>query len=249
MGRDAAKASVPGVVLSQREKGWLSQSPIPVPLKGQKMKISILRTITALAVSATLAATSFAATTVQSFDDITYWVGSGSNRAALVIDWNDGSTTESYAWGFRWNGTATGADMLRAIAGFIGTNTTPATPDGTGDPALTLFIQTFPGFGETVFQWNYLEHAQGGFEPDAAGFWGYYVADGSSAFPDEWAFAETGMEDRQLSNNDWDGWSWAPDFDSAPPDQPVAAVPEPSVLVLFALGAGGLVWYRRNRHA
>lgn len=213
------------------------------------MKISIARPLAAIAAFAALTAASVAATPVQSFDDITMWIGTGSNRAALVIDWNDGSTTESYAWGFRWNGTATGADMLRAIAGFIGTNSTPATADGTGDPALTLYTQTFAGFGDTVFQLNYLAHAEGGFEPDAAGFWGYYVGDRSNLFPEEWEFSEFGMEDRQLSNNDWDGWSWAPDFDGAAPDQPVAAVPEPGILVLFALGAGALLWYRRSRHA
>jgi len=51
------------------------------------------------------------------FDDIEYWVGTGSNRAALVIDWNDGKNHQSLAWGYRWDGTAYGADMLMAIAG------------------------------------------------------------------------------------------------------------------------------------
>ena len=53
------------------------------------------------------------------FDDIGFWVGSGANQAALVIDWNgpDGSGSEpvSYAWGFRWDGVATGQNMLAAV--------------------------------------------------------------------------------------------------------------------------------------
>jgi hypothetical protein len=39
------------------------------------------------------------------FDNITYWVGSGSNRAALVIDWYDGKEPQSIAWdidGMEW---------------------------------------------------------------------------------------------------------------------------------------------------
>jgi len=31
------------------------------------------------------------------FDDIEYWVGTGSNRAALVIDWHDGKNQQSLA--------------------------------------------------------------------------------------------------------------------------------------------------------
>lgn len=251
MGNGAAKASVPGVVLSKREKGWLSQShPVFTP-KGPAMKNVYIRRglISTLAAFATLISPLCAAPVV-SFDDITYWVGSGSNRAALVIDWNDGTSVESYAWGFRWNGTATGEDMLRAIAGFIGTDSTPATPDGTGDTALTLYTQTFAGFGVAVFQLDYLAHAQGGFEPDAEGYWAYYVGDDSGTLPSEWSFSDLGMGDRVLSNNDWDGWSWAPDFEGEAPGVPVAAaIPEPGTILLFALGVSALLCYRRGRNA
>ncbi len=42
-----------------------------------------------------------------SFNDITYWIGSGTNKCAVVIDFNDGSVANcSFAWGFRWNGDA-----------------------------------------------------------------------------------------------------------------------------------------------
>jgi hypothetical protein len=59
-------------------------------------------------------------------DDIQLWTGSGTNRAALVIEW---STPESLAdttvpapvadktlvWGYRFNGTATATEMFNAI--------------------------------------------------------------------------------------------------------------------------------------
>ena len=50
---------------------------------------------------------------VTSFEDIDFWVGSGSSSAALAIDWNgDSSSDESYVWGYRWEGSTNGAEML-----------------------------------------------------------------------------------------------------------------------------------------
>jgi len=40
-------------------------------------------------------------------DNIQYWVGQGTNECAIVVDFNDGSVERcSFAWGYRWNGTA-----------------------------------------------------------------------------------------------------------------------------------------------
>jgi len=66
-----------------------------------------------------------------SLDDIQFWTGSGTNRAALVIDWSSpetfGVSTTVYStvpapianktlvWGFRFNGPVSGADMLQAV--------------------------------------------------------------------------------------------------------------------------------------
>lgn len=47
-----------------------------------------------------------------SFDDIHYWVGEGTNKIGIAIDW--GGTAK--AWGYRWNGTAPKlGDAIRAI--------------------------------------------------------------------------------------------------------------------------------------
>ena len=48
--------------------------------------------------------------------DIQHWVGSGANSAILVIDFNSGIANESTAFGYRFDGTATGEEMLTAIA-------------------------------------------------------------------------------------------------------------------------------------
>ncbi len=38
-----------------------------------------------------------------SFDDIHYWVGEGTNKCAIVVDWSG----TAKAWGYRWNGDCT----------------------------------------------------------------------------------------------------------------------------------------------
>jgi hypothetical protein len=51
------------------------------------------------------------------FSDIEYWVGTGANSAALVIDWDGSSSTNGASvWGYHWSGTATGQDMVFAVA-------------------------------------------------------------------------------------------------------------------------------------
>jgi hypothetical protein len=50
------------------------------------------------------------------FDDIVYWIGNGANKAMFVVDWNDGLAMESLAWGYQWDGIASGEEMIAAIA-------------------------------------------------------------------------------------------------------------------------------------
>ena len=50
-----------------------------------------------------------------SISNLEYWVGSGSNRAALVVDWHDESRPHALAWGYRWDGQARGLDMWQAV--------------------------------------------------------------------------------------------------------------------------------------
>ncbi len=88
-----------------------------------------------------------------SLDDIQFWCGSGTNRAALVIHWNspevrnntavpDPVAEKSLAWGYRFNGTATAEDMFNAVVAadhrlFV-TSTEPS-----------------PGFGAFVYSIGY----------------------------------------------------------------------------------------------
>ncbi len=47
--------------------------------------------------------------------EIKYWVGSGTNEAILVIYYYDENPDDAYAWGYRWNGSKTVAQMLSEI--------------------------------------------------------------------------------------------------------------------------------------
>lgn len=206
-----------------------------------------------------LSAASAAGAVVGSFDDITFWVGSGTNRAALVIDWNDGKNLsgsaagESLAWGFRWNdGDApTGMTMLKAVAA--------------ADPRLDLNI-VVRNLGETVFGLYYDLDGDGGtptYDPiselgsadDTAdhfaegwrfnGYWTYFTGASGQTVP-TWAYSGTGAQSRSLTNNAWDGWSFD-DFSTNPgpkPDLAAAALPEPGSGLLVALGA--LILLRRK---
>jgi hypothetical protein len=51
-----------------------------------------------------------------SFNEVNYWVGSGSDSALLVIDFRNGEFDSCYAWGYLYNGNETGGDMLQAVA-------------------------------------------------------------------------------------------------------------------------------------
>lgn len=61
------------------------------------------------------------------FDDIDFWAGTGSNSAGLVIHWSSPEVFNntsvpapiadiSYAWGYRFDGSATGWDMMSDLA-------------------------------------------------------------------------------------------------------------------------------------
>ncbi len=46
------------------------------------------------------------------FSKIKFWTGNGQKVAMLVIDFNDGSANESYAWGYRFDGNTVSAENM-----------------------------------------------------------------------------------------------------------------------------------------
>ncbi len=189
---------------------------------------------------------------VTSFDDIQFWVGSGNNRAAIAIDWDDTSTTdEALVWGYRWDGLRTGADMLQAVretdARLFSKQSAP------GSSGFVLYglgydLDNDSEFGitdGTIFDSDGVAvsgppdnsppaatasdpadlYAEGWF----TGFWNYGLSSGglSSNNPFDggiWAGSSTGASGRTLSDGDWDSWTFTPTFNfTAFAENPVAA--------------------------
>ncbi|MCC5829417.1 MAG: hypothetical protein JJU36_08215, partial [Phycisphaeraceae bacterium] len=162
-----------------------------------------------------------------SFDDVVFWVGSGSNQAGLVIDWKDGPEPRSLLWGYRWDGEATVDGMLEAVAG--------------ADPNLYLHMGEFD-WGRVVLGLGYELSGGGDFavepgltfvdgiavssDPDDGrasvnpgdhwaegwldGFWSYWL--GGSGDSPEWESAQFGLVGRPLVDGSWDGLSWLADW-------------------------------------
>lgn len=165
-----------------------------------------------------------AATPVMSLDDIQLWAGAGPNSAAVAIDWDgENDTDQALVWGYRWQGSATGEDALRAVIGV--------------DPRAFLKVAGFGGFGAAVVGLGYDLNDDGEFaisdntlfDPttgiadttpsDSAtplpgdlyaegwedAFWHY----GLRSHGGEWSSSQTGASQRLLTDGDWDSWALA----------------------------------------
>ena len=206
------------------------------------------------------------------FNDINYWVGTGSNKAALVVDFASPTGTSSYAWGYRWDGTATGEDMFTAIAGstlFRERDGGPVAGTLTGsDRRLYLRASGFGGgLGSSVFGIGYdangnggsftsgFEGAENGSASDPGdlyaegwftGYWAYFVAESTDT---SWGYSGLGFSNRELTDGAWDGWSFQRDFVGDVPVTPTAAaagVPEPGTASLLIVGAVAALFRRRR---
>ena len=127
-------------------------------------------------------------------NDILYWVGTGSNEAVMAVNWAD----TALAWGYRWNGTATVADMMAHIAA--------ADPrfsySGTGMVSDINYIDTAAGMTTPlgVTPGNYWESKNNGFMD--AGM-GQTLANGDF---EKWADPAAGIV---VDSTYWDGWGWS----------------------------------------
>lgn len=191
------------------------------------------------------------------FDDIQFWTGAGENRAALVIDWNDGKTNESIAWGYRWSGAATGIDMLEAVVraddrlfGAIGSFVWGSAAIGLGYDSDADGFATSPPIAFDGDGYALVGQRDGTTPADIddhyvegwnTGYWSYYIAPSSPYAGDTWAYANDGLSGWVLSDGEWDGVSFAPGFDGPAPGAPVSAVPAPASVCLVIVGATALL--------
>jgi hypothetical protein len=113
------------------------------------------------------------------FDDVENWTGTGAKRAAMVVDWvDDDAKPPALVWGFRWDGTATGYDMLLAIV--------------TADDRLFAKLGDF--FGTPVVYGF-------GYDTDADGEFGVLKID-LSGEPIETVFDEAGIAFSEIPDQD-----------------------------------------------
>ena len=182
-----------------------------------------------------------------SFDDLQFWIGAGTNRAALVIDWSDTSTTPpALAWGYRWDGTASGRDMLTAVIAadprlFAKLGDSAANPRrvyGLGYDANN--DEQFAIDDGTVFDTNGVEYTSS--PPDLAasitptdyyaegwytGFWHYGFTEFEPYGSGHWSDAGSGMASHTLVNGEWNSWVFTPTFDFASFAMNPTAAPAP----------------------
>ena len=203
---------------------------------------AIVRKIQIVLVGAAALVTSPAFGQSFNFDDIQYWVGNGSNRAALVIDWGDDSTQPpALVWGYRWNGTAHGSDMFTAI---VAADPRLFAKLGTSPSNLALYGAGYDANGngqfgiddDTVFDsqgFAYTDPADLAVATDSGdyysegwftGFWHYGIAANDPYNGGSWSDVATGMAGRTLTDGAWDSWTFSPTFNfSSFAQNPVAA--------------------------
>lgn len=157
------------------------------------------------------------------FSKIQRWVGEGENKAAMVIQWNDGKDdNRMLVWGYRWKAgeSKTGADMVLDIA--------------KADPSLTVCASTagyglyITGFGYDINQdgtvcfldnsYNMTyprrgrigggtpiddkDHWQNGFS--TSGYFGYYLG----SFGSDYEYSGVGCSSRKLTDKCVDLWTY-----------------------------------------
>ncbi len=157
------------------------------------------------------------------------WTGEGANRAALAVQWNVDGEESALVWGFRWDGEATGATMITAIAA--------------ADPRFVIASESGTAFGSTVSGLGYDVNKSGDFaivkdgevrqanelglipmsgysydgwsctDPEDywqsgwyQGYWSYWT---KSADSDSWYYSNMGISGRKLTDGCWDGWNFS----------------------------------------
>lgn len=171
------------------------------------------------------------------FRDIKYWIGTGTKKAALVIDWHDGNQPKALVWGYRFDGKKSAGEMLEEIA-----NQDPrlliAIGEGMKSGTCLFSIAYRPVIGAKPYEIRYQEKplklkSEGvytvDFDPkkdDAVdhftisdptarwqtgfykiGYWSYFHKERRL---DPFGYSNFGLWNLQLIDGSWHGISWSP---------------------------------------
>ena len=96
-----------------------------------------------------------------SLDDVEVWAGSGDNRAALVVEWDNGGSPLAMAWGYKWSDPATPTleDALYAIAGQSDVRNASfevgGVKQGNEGPIFRTFYGADPRLYAQLTEWNF----------------------------------------------------------------------------------------------
>lgn len=165
-----------------------------------------------------------------SFDQIKNWSGDGTNRAAIVVQWNDSRETHATVFGYRWTGSASVADALNAIASenprfyqYVMDSTYGMTlaglgwdADGDGDITLTVNGSTLKPTNGTFTATGYddFDVAQAGDADDywqsgwmTRGYWYFWHKNSAAA---TFEYAQAGVSGISLKDGAWVGFTFGP---------------------------------------
>ncbi len=155
-------------------------------------------------------------TPVFTENEIQHWVGSGSGKAILVIDFNSGLETESFAFGYQFEGNPTAEDMLNDLTGVY--------PD--------LIINMAGGF---LMDLSYMGQTGVGGNPE---WWMTCSRTQSGLWSMNWGISTV------LTNGDWFGCTYSPVDDNWNPIYlPENPVPAPAPGSITGIGTESIGLY------
>lgn len=175
---------------------------------------------------------------VSTIDDIVNWTGTGENRSVLSIQWAEAAGSANsvrfLAWGYKWNGSAVGLDMITAVAkqdsrlyvvlaeawnqivikGFG--------YDGNGDGHITVSNASLTLTEADFVDGIYIEKSGDDFDDmktaDAADLWmggwkhayaSYWVGTPGVNVPASFSYSNFAASSQKLQNNSWDAWTFS----------------------------------------